>query len=115
MGMLSLTPTALLFYAMRSPHPKVSIPISSIRGVKKAGRMGGLKVKYVVPVEGSIASPRQFVDNTSTLTNEDAGSAHGFAVNGGPLEKEEKFGWVSGRDDVFAQLVGRGGRRWVKM
>jgi GRAM domain-containing protein 4 len=115
MGMLSLTQTALLFYPMRSSNAKVSIPISFIRGVKKAGRMGGLKVKYVVPVEGSTVSPRQSIDNASTLTNKDAGSAYGIAINGGPLEKEEKFGWVSGRDEVFAKLIGWGGRRWVKM
>jgi GRAM domain-containing protein 4 len=115
MGMLSLTPTALLFYPMRSSNAKVSIPISSIRGVKKAGRLGGLKVKYVVPVEGLTASPRQSIDNASTLTSEGARSANGVAMNGEPLEKEEKFGWVSGRDEVFAKLVGWGGRRWVKM
>ena len=114
MGMISLTPTNLLFYPMMSSNAKVAIPLSSIRGVKKAGRMGGLRIKYVVPVEGSNFSPRQSMDNASILTNGEA-NTNGAAVNGEPLEKEEKFGWVSGRDEVFAKLVGWGGRRWVKM
>ncbi|KIM33019.1 hypothetical protein M408DRAFT_326689, partial [Serendipita vermifera MAFF 305830] len=114
MGMISLTPTTLLFYPMMSSNAKVVIPLSSIRGVKKAGRMGGLRIKYVVPVDGLTSSPRQSIDNASLLTNGDA-STNGIAANGAPLEKEEKFGWISQRDEVFAKLVGWGGRRWVKM
>ncbi|KAF8581365.1 hypothetical protein K439DRAFT_1414361 [Ramaria rubella] len=30
-------------------------------------------------------------------------------------EQEEKFSWVGGRDEIFAKLVGLGGRRWVQL
>jgi len=99
---------------MMSSNAKVTIPLSSIRGVKKAGRMGGLRIKYTTSPDALTASPRQSIDNASVFTNGDT-ETNGVAVNGEPLEKEEKFGWISGRDEVFAKLVGWGGRRWVKM
>lgn len=30
-------------------------------------------------------------------------------------EREEKFKWVGGRDEIFAKLVGWKGRRWLQM
>jgi GRAM domain-containing protein 4 len=118
MGMLSLTPQSLLFYPMMSSNAKVVIPMQDIRGVKKAGRMGGLRVKYVV--RGDEPQASQFVRKSTDDLKRD-GSADltvvpvTSAANGEPLEREEKFGWISGRDEVFAKLVGWGGRRWVKM
>jgi GRAM domain-containing protein 4 len=134
MGMISLTPSALLFYPVMSSNAKVTIPLQDIRGVKKAGRMGGLRVKYVVKDDSTSlapitsASPRQSLDDRGSILvgltgkNPAAGSTVSInastipsALNGEPLEKEEKFGWVSGRDVLFAKLVGWGGRRWVKL
>ncbi|KAG8835078.1 hypothetical protein FRC17_005431 [Serendipita sp. 399] len=131
MGMITLTPSALFFYPMMSSNAKVSIPLSAIRGVKKSGRMGGLKIKYVVQDEGSgelSGSPRRSMEDGSSSLNAGGTILERIstaakndvppitvAVNGEPLEKEEKFGWVSGRDELFAKLVGWGGRRWVKL
>lgn len=124
MGMLTLTSSSLAFYAMMSSNAKVVIPLSDIRGVKKAGRMGGLRIRYVVR-DGSTTtpgSPRRSMD--TNVSNADGSIAQriqdedaqvGVAINGEPLEREEKFGWVSGRDELFARLVGWGNRRWVKM
>ncbi|PVG04805.1 hypothetical protein CPB86DRAFT_778098 [Serendipita vermifera] len=134
MGMISLTPSALLFYPMMSSNAKVTIPLQDIRGVKKAGRMGGIRIKYAVKDEStSLApitsnSPRQSMDDRGSilagLTGKNAAATDAVsinataipsALNGEPLEREEKFGWVSGRDVLFAKLVGWGGRRWVKL
>ncbi|KAG8859504.1 hypothetical protein FRC20_011807 [Serendipita sp. 405] len=129
MGMITLTPVALSFYPMMSSTAKVSIPLSDIRGVKKAGRMGGLRIKYTVRDEASTlsGSPRRSMDDNSSVNNtggilerittatKPEAPTISMAINGEPLEKEEKFGWISGRDELFAKLVGWGGRRWVKM
>jgi hypothetical protein len=79
-GLLTLTSTTLAFTPVLSLTPKVDIRLDHIRGVKKAGKMGGLTLKWgETPDE----------------------------------EHVEKFRWVGGRDEVFAKLVGWGGRRWV--
>lgn len=100
-----------------SSNAKVVIPLQDIRGVKKVGRMGGLSVKYVV--RGAEPQASQSVRKyTEDLKDGDADPTTmpvTSAANGEPLEREEKFGWISGRDEVFAKLVGWGGRRWVKM
>lgn len=130
MGMLTLTPDMLLFTPAMSSKVKVKIPFNDIRSVKKAGSMGmgGLRVKYIV----RDAPPGPDLGD-DILAAGSVGVAHGnavaagdlapapnvvgtaIAVNGAPLEREEKFRWVGGRDEVFARLVGWGGRRWVKM
>lgn len=116
--MLSLTPQSLLFYPMMSSNAKVVIPLEDIRGVKKVGRMGGIRVKYVVRGGEPQASQsvRKYTDGLKKNENTDPiDMPVTSAANGEPLEREEKFGWISGRDEVFAKLVGWGGRRWVKM
>lgn len=35
-------------------------------------------------------------------------------ADAGGVEKEEKFMWVGGRDELFARLIGVDGRRWMK-
>jgi hypothetical protein len=132
MGMISLTPTSLIFYPMLSSNAKVVIPLQDVCNVKKAGRMGGLKVKYVTREDGSLsaaASPRMSIDdkaslggttlgrvvsNASTVSHASVNERGVIATANGELLKEEKFGWVSNRDVLFAKLVGWGGRRWVK-
>ncbi|KAF5385197.1 hypothetical protein D9615_001514 [Tricholomella constricta] len=39
---------------------------------------------------------------------------HYISDNGEPGEREEKFRWVGGRDELFARLVGIDGRHWIK-
>jgi len=77
--------------------------------------MGGLRIKYAIPTDRLVTSPRPSTDNAPTATHRAAQPASGFAINGESFEKEEIFGWVSGRDEVFAKLVGWGGRRWDKV
>ncbi|KZP31369.1 hypothetical protein FIBSPDRAFT_49641 [Athelia psychrophila] len=36
-------------------------------------------------------------------------------TEGASTEKEEKFMWVGDRDELFARLIGPGGRRWLKV
>ena len=86
-GLLTITPRKLLFTPLTSPRPKLQFPLDSICLLKKAGAMKGLHI--------------QWRDHDS-----------------GESEAEihvEKFLWVGGRDEVFARLVGWGGRRWLKV
>lgn len=102
---------------MMSSTAKVIIPLQDIRGVKKAGRMGGIRIKHVVRADEPKPSQsvRKYVEDQKNKDTDLTIAPVTSAENGEPLEKEEKFGWISGRDELFAKLVGWGGRRWVKM
>ncbi|TDL28663.1 hypothetical protein BD410DRAFT_781185 [Rickenella mellea] len=84
-GTIAITNTELLFTPIHSSRPKIRINIEDIRGVKKTGAMKGLLVRWESTVDGD----RKM--------------------------SEERFLWVGGRDEVFARLVGWGGRRWHKV
>lgn len=75
----------MLFTPITSSKAKVQIELADIRGVKKTGTMKGLVVRW------------------QSRTDVDA------------KENVERFMWVGGRDEVFARLVGWGGRRWLKV
>src|ERR1700748_3472642 len=114
-----------------SSNAKVTIPLQDVRNVKKAGRMGGIKIKYVTR-EDDPMSPRMSIDDKASIGGTALGRVMSNASNAsdfshasvnergvttnakGELLKEEKFGWVSNRDVLFAKLVGWGGGRWVK-
>lgn len=85
-GLITVTTTALLFTPLMSLNPKLIIPLSDVRGVKKAGLLKGLYIRTV-----------------------------DTADDGQKQEKEEKFLWVGGRDELFARLVGAEPRRWMKV
>ena len=83
-GLITVTAATFLFTPLTSPNAKFTIPLSNLRGVKKAGFIKGLSLRW-------------------TESNGD-----------GKLEKEEKFMWVGGRDELFARLLGTDGRRWLR-
>lgn len=84
----------LLYTPVTSPRPKLEVALTSMRGVKKIGigAVPGLVVKW---------------ERTRDATSTDA--------NAGTEIVEEKFQWVGGRDELFARLVGWGGRKWLKV
>lgn len=81
--------------------------------------MGGLKIKYVVKGEEPTTSQsvRKYGEELDKVSGRSDSTPNtvASAVNGEPLDREAMFGWISGRDEVFAKLVGWGNRRWVKM
>jgi hypothetical protein len=87
--MLTLTPHLLTFTPFLSTtRVLVSVDLAQVRGVRKSGQLGGISIRHlhVADADGS----------------EDE-------------EKTVKFQWVGRRDELFAKLVGWGGRRWVKV
>lgn len=64
----------------------MTIALESVQGVKKVGRLGGISLRYALG---------------------------GGGVGGIDTLREVKFRWVGGRDELFAQLVGWGGRKWA--
>lgn len=87
----------LLYTPVTSPRPKLEVALTSMRGVKKIGigAVPGLSVKW--------ERAREVQGATST------------EANAGTEIVEEKFQWVGGRDELFARLVGWGGRKWLKV
>ena len=84
-GLISLTNTNILFTPLLSLDPKVVIPLNDLRGVKKAGVIKGLIVRWI-----------------------------GHTAPDVKIEKEEKFLWVGNRDELFARLLGTDARRWMR-
>jgi len=68
-----------------SQNAKVIIQLSSVKGVKKAGLLKGLHIRWTETADGI------------------------------KEQKEDKFLWVGSRDDLFARLIGSDGRRWMKV
>ncbi|KAF8350074.1 hypothetical protein F5887DRAFT_943646 [Amanita rubescens] len=85
-GILTITPDALYFVPASSSKASLEIPLHALRAVKKSDTMA---------VKGLI------------LRWMDVEPSNG--------EKEERLGWVGGRDELFARLVGRNGGRWLKV
>lgn len=65
---------------------RIIIPLIGLRGVKKTGLLKGVSLRYKEQSPG-----------------------------GEIVEKEERFRWVGGRDELFARLVGVDGRQWTKV
>ncbi|GBE77961.1 hypothetical protein SCP_0108430 [Sparassis crispa] len=85
-GLITLTPTTLIFTSLLSNTARLSISTADILGVKKSGAMRGLNVRW--------------------MEVHDDGQGE---------EREAKFLWVGGRNELFARLIGLGGRRWAKV
>ncbi|KAF9076276.1 hypothetical protein BDP27DRAFT_1285189 [Rhodocollybia butyracea] len=86
-GLLTLSRSMLFFTPIAASRPKLSIPFTDLRGVKKTGLLKGLTVKWV----------------DSSSSSESGGSA-----------RQEVFPWVGGRDEMFARLIGTDVKRWMK-
>ncbi|KJA29117.1 hypothetical protein HYPSUDRAFT_61151 [Hypholoma sublateritium FD-334 SS-4] len=84
-GLLTLTHNALLFTPLISQTPKVVIPLTAVKGVKKAGLLKGLNIRWDDSIDGL------------------------------KEKKEDKFSWIGSRDELFARLVGSDGKRWMKV
>ncbi|KDR84978.1 hypothetical protein GALMADRAFT_233502 [Galerina marginata CBS 339.88] len=84
-GLITLTHNTLLFTPLLSQDAKLVIQLAAVKGVKKAGVLKGLHIRW---------------NDSSDGNNE---------------QKEDKFLWVGGRDELFARLVGSDGRRWMKV
>ncbi|KAF9478527.1 hypothetical protein BDN70DRAFT_879870 [Pholiota conissans] len=84
-GLLTLTHNTLLFAPLMSQTAKLIVPLAAVKGVKKAGLLKGLNIRWYK------------------------------SVNGMKEHKEDKFVWVGSRDELFARLVGSNGRQWMKV
>ncbi|CAL1695762.1 unnamed protein product [Somion occarium] len=83
-GLITLTPSTLIFTSAISLTPKLTIDLKQIVGVQKSGLVSGLHLRWsCVDDEGRVE------------------------------EKDEKFAWVGGRDELFTRLVGSQSGRWV--
>ncbi|KZT02693.1 uncharacterized protein LAESUDRAFT_729938 [Laetiporus sulphureus 93-53] len=85
-GLITLTSDTLHFTSLVSSTAKLSIPLASMLGVKKAGALRGLNVRWAHTSEDGLVE-----------------------------EREEKFMWVGARNELFARLVAWGGRRWANV
>ncbi|PPQ76340.1 hypothetical protein CVT26_008968 [Gymnopilus dilepis] len=68
-----------------SHNAKLVIQLTAVKGVKKSGLLKGILIRWSDSSEGK---------------NE---------------QKEEKFLWVGGRDELFARLVGSNATRWMNI
>jgi GRAM domain-containing protein 4 len=84
-GLITVTPTEFFFTPIMSANAKIVIPFDSLRGVKKMGMLKGLSVRWSEDTQGDAT-----------------------------VEREERFRWVGGRDELFARLIGADGKRWMK-
>ncbi|KAI0961588.1 hypothetical protein AcW1_000635 [Taiwanofungus camphoratus] len=85
-GLITLTSDTLFFTSLLSSTAKLAIPLTNVLGVKKTGPMRGLDIHWMEAQE-----------------------------DGQMEEREGKFLWVGAQNELFARLVGWGGRRWAKV
>ncbi|EJD04135.1 uncharacterized protein FOMMEDRAFT_167388 [Fomitiporia mediterranea MF3/22] len=98
-GTLSISRAALFFTPVKSARPQIRIALDDVRGVKKIGlrSMPGLSIRW------------QRSPDSGSYNRMTPDAMRDFEV------MEEKFWWVGGRDEVFARLVGLGGRKWLNV
>ncbi|KAF8905572.1 hypothetical protein CPB84DRAFT_1844975 [Gymnopilus junonius] len=84
-GLITLTQEVLFFTPLMSHNAKLVIPLTAVKGVKKAGLLKGLLIRWT--------------DSSNDRSE----------------QKEERFTWIGGRDELFAHLVGSSGARWMKV
>ncbi|KAF9015150.1 hypothetical protein BDQ17DRAFT_1229312 [Cyathus striatus] len=85
-GLIDLTSTTLNFTPLLSQTAKLVIPLASMKGVKKTTMLKGLDIIW----------------NESNET-------------GGEDQRNEKFMWIGGRDELFARLISVSGRNWMRV
>lgn len=123
MGMLTTTPTMILFTPALSSTVELKIPLQDFRSIKKTGR--GMQIKYLVRADqkGNDIGEAMVEKRSIGIPTGEIGLAEGSNItapfiagaSGEPITKEEQFRWIGGRDECFAQLVGFTPGRWVKM
>jgi len=123
MGMLTTTPFMILFTPALSSNVRLKIPLQDIRSIKKTGR--GMQIKYLIRADqkGNNIGEAMIEKRSVGIPTGEIGLAEGTNAtapftagdNGEPMTKEERFRWIGGRDECFAQLVGLSPGRWVKM
>lgn len=79
-----MTETTLLFTPITSLNPTLTVDLKTLVGVKRSGLAKGLRIRWCETLENGVVE-----------------------------EKEEKFLFVSERDDLFARLIGTQSRRWL--
>ncbi|KDQ16758.1 hypothetical protein BOTBODRAFT_186396 [Botryobasidium botryosum FD-172 SS1] len=100
-GVITLTASTLTFSSLFSSQtPRLVISLDDVRGVRKVGRLGGICIRYIDAGASAGASPGPGASSVSLGTS-------------GKGTKDARFKWVGGRDELFARLVGWGGRKWV--
>ena len=79
-----------------------------MRGVKKLGKKRGLSIRYLDPLttHGAVNGGEEDA-NWKKVTDGDGTEVVVMT------EREEIFTRVSNRDEVFAKIVGWGGRNWI--
>jgi hypothetical protein len=113
----------ILFTPVWGSNVELKIPLQDFRSIKKTGQ--GMQIKYLVRADQKSNDIRDaMVEKHSVgIPTGEIGLAEGSNVtapfiardSGEPMTKEERFRWIGGRDECFAQLVGFTPGRWVKM
>lgn len=113
----------ILFTPTLGSDVKLKMPLQDIRSIKKTGR--GMQIKYLVRADqkGNSLGEAMVEKRSVGIPTGEIGLAEGANVtapfmagdNSEPMTKEERFRWIGGRDECFAQLVGLTPGRWVKM
>ncbi|EJF66720.1 hypothetical protein DICSQDRAFT_164561 [Dichomitus squalens LYAD-421 SS1] len=85
-GLITLTSTTLFFTPLLSSHPVLTIELANVSGVKKTKLTKGLDIRYSYQSE-----------------------------SGRTEDKEASFQLVGARSELFARLVGSGGKKWAKV
>ncbi len=121
--MLTMTPAMILFTPALSSTVEFKIPLQDLQSVKKTGR--GMQIKYFVRADqkGNDIGEAMVEKRSVGIPTGEIGLTEGSNVTaplmaragGEPITKEERFRWIGGRDECFAQLVGFTPGRWVKM
>lgn len=113
----------ILFTPALSSYVELKIPLQDLRSIKKTGQ--GMLIKYIVRADqmGNDIGEAMVEKRSVGIPTGEIGLAEGSNVaapfmagdSGEPMTKEERFRWIGGRDECFAQLVGLTPGRWVKM
>jgi hypothetical protein len=121
--MLTITPAMILFTPALGSTVELKIPLQDSQSIKKTGR--GMQIKYLVRADqkGNDIREAMVEKHSVGIPTGEIGLAEGSNItgpciagdSGEPITKEERFRWIGGRDECFAQLVGFTPGRWVKM
>ena len=113
----------VLFTPALSSTVELKIALQDFRSIKKTGR--GMRIKYLVRADqkGNDIGEAMVENRSIGIPTGEIGLTEGSSVTapvmarpgGEPITKEERFRWIGGRDECFAQLVGCTPGQWVRM
>ena len=109
----------VLFTPALSSTVELKIALQDFRSIKKAGR--GMRIKYLVRADqkGNDIGEAMVENRSIGIPTGEIGLTEGSYVTAPvmarPITKEERFRWIGGRDECFAQLVGCTPGQWVRM